>query len=272
VDGDGSVDLTLIGEWMPMMVFLNKGTTFEKMPIEKESESLWFSLKAVDLDNDGDLDFVGGNLGKNSKFKGSLEKPFNIYADDFDNNGTWDMMMSSYEGDKNYPVRGRDCSSEQMPFITDSFPTFKAYAIAEIAEICGPKIDTALHLTARGFYTSLFLNDGKGKFTMQKLPNEAQFSPTKDILAEDVNGDGHIDLVLVGNMYDTEVETVRYDAGRGTVLLGNGKGDFSPMQPMESGFFAWDNVKQIRKIKIGEKEVYLLAVNNGKLMAFEKKK
>jgi hypothetical protein len=272
VDGDGLVDLTLIGEWMPMMVFLNKGTTFEKMPIEKESESLWFSLKAVDLDNDGDLDFVGGNLGKNSKFKGSLEKPFNIYADDFDNNGTWDMMMSSYEGDKNYPIRGRDCSSEQMPFITDSFPTFKAYAIAEIAEICGPRIDTALHLTARGFYTSLFINDGKGKFTMQKLPNEAQFSPTKDILAEDVNGDGHIDLVLVGNMYDTEVETVRYDAGRGTVLLGNGKGDFSPMQPMESGFFAWDNVKQIRKIKIGNKEVYLLAVNNGKLMAFEKKK
>jgi hypothetical protein len=272
VDGDGLLDLTLIGEWMPMMVFLNKGTTFEKMSIQQESESLWFSLKAVDIDNDGDLDFVGGNLGKNSKFKGSPEKPFNIYADDFDNNGTWDMMMSSYEGDKNYPVRGRDCSSEQMPFITDSFPTFKAYAIAEITEICGPRIDTALHLTARGFYTSLFLNDGKGNFSMQKLPNEAQFSPTKDILAEDVNGDGHIDLILVGNMYDTEVETVRYDAGRGAVLLGNGKGDFSPMQPTESGFFAWDNIKQIRKIKIGKKEVYLLAVNNGKLMAFEKKK
>ncbi len=270
VNGDGLLDLTLLGEWMPMMTFLNKGQSFEKMPIQQESESLWFSLKAVDLDNDGDLDFVGGNLGKNCKFKGNLEKPFNIYADDFDDNGTWDMMMSSYEGDKNYPVRGRDCSSEQMPFITDSFPTFKAYAIAEITEICGPKIDTALHLTARGFYTSVFLNDGKGQFTMKKLPNEAQFSPTKDILVEDVNKDGHIDLILVGNMYDTEVETVRYDAGRGTVLLGNGKGSFAPLSPVESGFFAWDNVKQIRKIKIGKRQVYLLAVNNGKLMAFEK--
>lgn len=272
VNGDGLLDLTLIGEWMPMMTFINKGKSFEKIPIQKESESLWFSLKGVDLDNDGDLDFVGGNLGKNCKFKGSLDKPFNIYADDFDNNGTWDMMMSSYEGDKNYPVRGRDCSSEQMPFITDSFPTFKAYAIAEITEICGPKIDTALHLTARGFYTSIFLNNGKGNFTMKKLPNEVQFAPTKDILAEDINGDGNLDLVLVGNMYDTEVETVRYDAGRGTVLLGNGKGDYTPLSPIESGFFAWDNVKQIRKIKIGKKEVYLLAVNNGKLMAFEKKK
>lgn len=270
INGDGQLDLTLIGEWMPMITFLNKGTHFEKVTPQIATESLWFSLKAVDLDKDGDIDFVGGNLGKNCKFKGTVDKPFNIYANDFDNNGTWDMMMSSYEGDKNYPVRGRDCSSEQMPFITDSFPTFQAYAIAEISEIVGPKIDTSLHLTARGFYTAVFINDGKGNFTMKKLPNEAQFSPTKDILAEDINKDGNMDLILVGNMYDTEVETVRYDAGRGTVLLGNGKGDFTAMPPVESGFFAWDNVKQIRTIKIGKKQVYLLAVNSGKLMAFEK--
>lgn len=272
VNGDGLLDLTLVGEWMPMLVFINKGDRFEKLPPQKASESLWFSLKAADLDQDGDLDFVGGNLGKNCKFKASFDKPFNIYADDFDNNGTWDMMMSSYEGNKNYPVRGRDCSSEQMPFITDSFPTFQAYAIAEITDICGPKIKESLHLTARGFYTAVFINDGKGNFSMKKLPNEAQFSPTKDILIEDLNGDQHLDLILVGNMYDVEVETVRYDAGRGAVLLGDGSGNFEAIPPTESGFFAWDNVKQIRKIKVGNKEVYLLAVNNGKLMVFEKNK
>lgn len=272
VNGDGLLDLTLVGEWMPMLVFINKGDHFEKLPPQKASESLWFSLKAADLDQDGDLDFVGGNLGKNCKFKASFDKPFNIYADDFDNNGTWDMMMSSYEGNKNYPVRGRDCSSEQMPFITDSFPTFQAYAIAEITDICGPKIKESLHLTARGFYTAVFINDGKGNFSMKKLPNEAQFSPTKDILIEDLNGDQHLDLILVGNMYDVEVETVRYDAGRGAVLLGDGSGNFEAIPPTESGFFAWDNVKQIRKIKVGNKEVYLLAVNNGKLMVFEKNK
>ncbi|BDS12610.1 VCBS repeat-containing protein [Aureispira anguillae] len=270
VNGDGLVDLTLIGEWMPMMTFLNKGNRFEKIPPQKATESLWFSLKAVDIDKDGDLDFIGGNLGKNCKFKASLNKPFNIYADDFDNNGTWDMMMSSYEGNKNYPLRGRDCSSQQMPFITDSFPSFKAYAIAEITDICGPKIDQSLHLTARGFYTSIFLNDGHGNFTMKKLPSEAQFAPTKDILVEDLNKDGNLDLILVGNMYDVEVETVRYDAGRGAVLLGNGKGDFKALPPTKSGLFAWDNVKQIQKIKLGKKNIYLLAVNKGKLMAFEK--
>lgn len=271
VNGDGKTDLTLIGEWTPLMTFINKGDSFEKMPTQEETESLWFSLKAVDVDQDGDLDFVGGNLGKNCKFKASKDKPFNIYADDFDGNGTWDMMMSAYEGDKNFPVRGRDCSSEQMPFITDSFPTFKAFAIAEITEICGPKIDNALHLTARGFYSSVFINDGKGNFTMKKLPNEAQFSPTQDILAEDINQDGNIDLILVGNLYETEVETVRYDAGRGCVLLGDGKGNFEALSPQESGLLAWDNVKGIAPITIGDKKVYLMTVNQGKLLAFERR-
>lgn len=270
VDGDGRLDLTLLGEWMPLQVFLNKGTSFEKMPLQQETEGLWFSLQEVDIDGDGDLDFVGGNIGKNCKFKGSLEKPFNIYGDDFDNNGTWDMMMSSYEGDKNYPVRGRDCSSEQMPTLLDSFPSFQAFAVAEITDICGPKIEEAFHLTARTFYTSFFINDGEGHFTMKKLPSEAQFSPIKDIHVEDLNKDGHLDLILVGNMYDTEVETVRYDAGRGLVMLGEGKGKFKPLSPLESGLFAWDNVKQIRKLTVGKRELYVLAVNQGKLMTFEK--
>ena len=134
--------------------------------IIENSEGWYYEVKADDVDGDGDVDMVVGNLGLNYKYKASIEEPFEVHSYDFDNNGTWDMMMSSYEGDKNYPVRGRDCSSEQMPFITDSFPTFKAYAIAEITEICGPKIDTALHLTARGFYTSIFLNDGKGNFSL----------------------------------------------------------------------------------------------------------
>lgn len=270
VNGDGLLDLTLLGEWMPLQVYLNKGKSFEKQATEPATEGLWFSLKAVDLDGDGDLDFVGGNLGKNSKFKGKLDKPFNIYGDDFDNNGTWDMMMSSYEGDKNYPVRGRDCSSEQMPSLVDSFPSFQAFAVAEITDICGPKIKEALHLTARHFYTSFFINDGQGNFTLKKLPSEAQFSPIKDIHAEDLNQDGHMDLILVGNMYDTEVETVRYDAGRGLVMLGEGEGKFKILSPLESGFFAWENVKQIRKLKVGERELYILAINQGKLMTFEK--
>ncbi len=272
INGDGQDDLTLVGEWMPFQTFLKKDDAFVKQQHQLETEGLWFSLKKADIDQDGDMDFVAGNLGTNCKFKGSLKKPFNIYADDFDNNGTWDMMLSSYEGNKNYPLRGRDCSSAQMPFITDSFPSFKAFAIAEIDEICGPKFDESLHLTVRGFESSVFLNDGKGNFEMRPLPVEAQFSPTLDMHIEDLNKDGHLDLMLVGNMYNTEVETVRYDAGRGAVLMGDGKGNFESIPPHESGFFAWDNCKSIEKITVKGKELYLVGVNNGNMMVFEKTK
>ena len=272
INGDGQDDLTLVGEWMPFQTFLKKDDAFVKQQHQLQTEGLWFSLKKADIDQDGDMDFVAGNLGTNCKFKGSLKKPFNIYADDFDNNGTWDMMLSSYEGNKNYPLRGRDCSSAQMPFITDSFPSFKAFAIAEIDEICGPKFDESLHLTVRGFESSVFLNDGKGNFEMRPLPVEAQFSPTLDMHIEDLNKDGHLDLMLVGNMYNTEVETVRYDAGRGAVLMGDGKGNFESIPPHESGFFAWDNCKSIEKITVKGKELYLVGVNNGNMMVFEKTK
>ncbi len=270
IDGDGQTDLTLVGEWMPLQTFLKKDGKFVKQPHQLQTEGLWFSLKKADIDQDGDMDFVAGNLGTNCKFKASLDKPFNIYADDFDDNGSWDMMLSSYEGDKNYPVRGRDCSSAQMPFITDSFPSFKSFAVAEIDEICGPKFDKSLHLTVRGFQSSVFLNDGKGNFEMRPLPNEAQFSPTLDMHIEDLDKDGHLDLMLVGNIYGTEVETVRYDAGRGAVLMGDGKGNFKSVPPHQSGFFAWENTKSIEKIIVKGKELYLVGVNNGPMLIFEK--
>ena len=142
--------------------------------------------------------------------------------------------------------------------------------MAEIDEICGPKFDKSLHLTARSFESSIFINNGKGVFDMRPLPNEAQFSPTLDMHIEDLNKDGHLDLILVGNMYNTEVETVRYDAGRGTILLGNGQGNFQSIPPHESGFFAWKNTKSIEKIVVKGKELYLVGVNNGKLLVFEK--
>jgi hypothetical protein len=255
---------------MPLQTFLKKDGKFVKQPHQLQTEGLWFSLKKADIDQDGDMDFVAGNLGTNCTFKASLDKPFNIYADDFDDNGSWDMMLSSYEGDKNYPVRGRDCSSAQMPFITDSFPSFKSFAVAEIDEICGPKFDKSLHLTVRGFQSSVFLNDGKGNFEMRPLPNEAQFSPTLDMHIEDLDKDGHLDLMLVGNIYGTEVETVRYDAGRGAVLMGDGKGNFESVPPHQSGFFAWENTKSIEKIIVKGKELYLVGVNNGPMLIFEK--
>jgi len=268
VNGDGKIDLTIVGEWMGFTTFLNKGKSFEKQEVKQETEGLWFSLLATDIDKDGDMDFIAGNLGANSKFKASNEKPFNVYGNDFDSNGSFDIVLSAYEGETNYPVRGRECTSQQMPFITEKCPTYKEFAEADMNDLYGKNLDDALHLTARNLYSSIFINDGKGKFEMKHLPNSAQISPILDMIIEDVNNDGNLDVIAVGNMYGAEVETVRYDAGRGICLLGNGKGDFTALSPNKAGFMAWDNAKALKKIKVGNKYVYLIGINNRKLKAF----
>jgi hypothetical protein len=96
--------------------FINNGKTFTKVETDSTTEGIWFSLASRDIDNDGDIDFVAGNLGANSKFKASIEKPFNIYGNEFDENGSYDLVLSAFEGDKNYPVRGKECSSQQRLF------------------------------------------------------------------------------------------------------------------------------------------------------------
>ena len=172
---------------------LNKLNTSFQQEVKQETEGLWFSLIATDIDKDGDIDFIAGNLGGNSKFKASNEKPFNVYGNDFDSNGSFDIVLSAYEGETNYPVRGRECTSQQMPFITEKCPTYKEFAEADMNDLYGKNLDDALHLTARNLYSSIFINDGKGKFEMKHLPNSAQISPILDMIIEDVNNDGNLD-------------------------------------------------------------------------------
>ncbi len=271
VDNDKDYDLVLVGEWMPLTIFKNENGKFKK-ETKADTEGLWYSLTKADIDNDGDMDLIAGNMGKNAKFKASIEKPFNVYCNDFDENGTYDIVLSSFEGENHYPVRGKECSSQQMPFISEKFPTYKQFAEAKMTDIYGEKLDEALHLQVKDLYSSIFINDGKGKFTQQHLPIQAQVSPINAIIVEDVNKDNILDIVMSGNMYGAEVETVRYDAGRGVVLLGKGNNEFRILQPYESGFFAWANTKAMEKMKIGDNDCYVLTVNNSYPIVFQKLK
>jgi len=261
VNNDKKLDLILVGEWMGFTQFINNGETFSKKEVDVSTEGIWFSLTSGDIDNDGDIDFVAGNLGANSKFKASLEKPFNIYGNDFDENGSFDLVLSAYEGDTNYPVRGKECSSQQIPSLSEKFPSYKSFAESDMKQLYGRKLDEALHLTARHLKSSVFINDGKGNFDMITLPNEAQFSPLMEIFLDDIDGDKNLDIIAAGNLYEAEVETIRYDAGRGVFLLGNGKGNFNAITPEESGFFAWNNVKSMARITLANKKGYILGVN-----------
>ena len=168
------------------------------------------------------------------------------------------------------PVRGRECSSNQMPFILEKFPTYQSFAEASLQNIyTEDKLNAALKLEAKEFENCVLINNN-GKYEPKHLPVEAQLSPLTGVVVMDINNDGNMDIIGAGNNYGAEVETVRYDAGRGVVLLGDGKGGFTPVNLLESGFFAPNDVKDVKLISVGadKKPVLLIANNNSAMQSF----
>ncbi|MBK7410792.1 MAG: VCBS repeat-containing protein [Saprospirales bacterium] len=271
---DARPDLVIVGEWMPVMVFLNENAQFRDASEEMGTADLrgwWQSIAEADIDADGDMDLLVGNVGLNSKFHVSPEKPLKVFGADFDNNGISDVVLSKPYKDQFVPARGRQCSSEQMPFIKEKFPTYNAYAHATLEEVYGKdKLKDALELTATTFASMILTRGGDGKFEAHELPNLAQVSPINAIIPGDYNGDGHTDLLIAGNNFDTEVETPRYDAGTGLFLRGDGKGNFVPVRVYESGFYASGNAKDMVLIRLaGNKgQLILVANNDAPLQAF----
>ena len=248
IDRDGDLDLICVGEWMPITIFENTNGIFKNVT-EKygltETVGWWMSIAAGDFNGDGINDYVIGNIGENNKFHPSKENPLEIYTSDFDENGSLDIVLGKYQQGTCYPVRGRECSSQQMPFITQKFPTYNEFAHADLAAIYGgTKLDSALHFSATEFSSCILLSNPNG-YELQHLPYEAQFGPLNALLIEDFNLDGFLDILGVGNNFGAEIETVRYDAGRGVLLLGDGKGKFKGLSPQESGFFVNSDAKDM---------------------------
>lgn len=264
---DGQMDLIVVGEWMPISFFQNDGGKLKNVTEEygfSDYTGWWYSIEVADLDGDGDEDIIAGNVGLNNKFNPSPKKPLHVYANDFDGTGSFDIVLSKkYKGEL-VPVRGRECSSQQMPFVAEKFPTYNDFAHANLEEIYGEqKLENSLHLQVNDFHSMVFFNEGNQKYTPKNLPNMAQMAPINGIIVTDVNKDGNQDLVVAGNMYHAEVETPRYDAGNGLVMLGDGKGNFNPLNVLESGFFAPKDVKDLALIRLGaNKELGILVANN----------
>jgi hypothetical protein len=246
-DLDGDEDLMVAGEWMPITLLRNDNGSFtdvtDKAGLGKSS-GWWQSMKAADFDQDGDLDIVVGNLGLNSRFKATKDRPFEVFAGDLDNNGTHDMVLAYWQEGKLYPVRDRLTMIEQFPFIKDKFPTFELYAKAQIKDIFSEEVlGKSTHLKVHSFASSYLENKGNGLFDIRNLPNEAQISSINSIISTDVHGDGNLDLIVAGNIYDMEAETVRNDAGIGLYLRGDGRGNFTPFPYTESQLKVGGDVK-----------------------------
>lgn len=274
-DNDNDKDLIVVGEWMPISFFENREGKFVNITdkeFSKNSVGWWWNVVGGDFDNDGDIDYVAGNLGYNYKYQATLEEPFSVYSKDFDANGKNDIVLSYYDVDgKCYPLRGRSCSSQQIPEIKKKFPSYNLFSEATLTDVYDNKdLETSLRYEVRHFGSVYIENKGNGKFEMKNLPDLAQISTLFGILPFDYNGDGNLDLLLSGNFHHAEIETPRADASVGLLALGDGKGNFNPVPTNESGFFANDDAKGLAFIQTGPLQLNALVINNNsKAQVFE---
>ena len=273
LNGDGIVELVLLGEWTSMNIleFDEKGMKLATdFSIEAPNLGWWNCIELADVDNDGDLDLIVGNVGLNNKFSPSETRPLHVFASDFDGNGTNDIVLAKTKNDELLPVRGRECSSQQMPFIAQKFSTYEAFAKAKLSDVFSPQaLEEALHLQMNQAKSGVFLNES-GEFTFLPFPNEAQLSPIKSMLCRDVNADGFVDLIFIGNQFNTEVETVRYDAGIGGVLMGDGSGKFVFVDEAKSGLMVPGDAKDLVEIPWGDRKLLIATSNNSFLKLFER--
>ena len=273
VDGDKDEDMIIAGEWMPLKVFINESGKFKEKKDafgSLKTEGWWNCLASGDFDSDGDIDFVAGNHGLNSRFKATPEKPVSMYVNDFDLNGTAEQIICVYDGDKSYPLALKHDLTRQIPGLEQKYPKYEMYKDQQITDIFTPEqLKNSIHIDAFVMETCVFLNDGTGHFSMKPLPVEAQFSPVYAAEAGDFNGDGYSDLLLGGNLFNVKPEVGRYDASYGSFLAGDGKGGFRSIPARESGFRLEGEIRDIMEITTSGGRLIVVAKSNDPLQVFK---
>ena len=283
-DNDGWSDLIIAGEWMPITFLKNDKGVFKNISTStgiNNEIGWWNTIVAGDFDNDGDIDYVAGNMGQNSFYRASDKYPVSIYAKDFDNNGSYDAFPTLWlpasqtdQNKKEFPAQTRDDIVKQMIGMRSKFQNYKSYATAGIDQLfTKEQLKDALILKANNFKSCYLRNDGNNKFTLYPLPAQAQFSVLNGMIADDFDGDGNLDVLINGNDYGTEVSVGRYDALNGLLLKGDGKGGFRPQSILESGIYIPGNGKALVNLRSSDGK-YLVAAsqNRGPLKVFELKK
>ena len=272
-DNDGWTDLLIAGEFMPLRFFHNENGKLKERSNDTgltHTSGWWNTLLGADFDKDGDIDYVAGNLGLNSRFKASPQKPLCIYANDYDKNGRIDPVMCYFIQGENHLAHSRDEIIQQISAMRGRFKTYKQYSEATFEKSFLPaELAAAYVVRSERFESSYLENLGQGRFALRALPVEAQLSPVYGIVANDYDQDGHLDLLMAGNSYAAEVSGGRYDASVGLFLKGDGKGGWQPLEISQSGFIADGDVKSLTRIHVGQAgELVLAGSNAGLLKAF----
>ncbi len=277
VDNDNDTDLILIGEWMPITIFNNTNGKFLLQPNPVSNLNGWFnSITTADLDNDGDMDYVVGNYGNNSFYQASRNHPIRIYAKDFDENESFDAIMSIWLPSKNnllkneYPAASRDELIKEMTFMKGRFAKYDDYANIEMKALFTKKelvgsVSKELSLMNTGWL------ENKGNFEMEwhNLPPQAQWSSIFGTTINDFNADGFLDISMVGNDYGMAPYLGRSDALNGLILNGDGKGNFVPLSILESGFYVPNDGKALIECVVNNRLQLIASQNQGQLKVFQ---
>lgn len=274
IDHDKDLDLVTVGDYLPVTVFKNENGFLAKQQKNglDMSNGWWRSITAGDFDNDGDVDFVVGNFGANSRFRASEKEPVTMYFKDFDKNGTPEQILCRYNEGVSYPMVLRHDLVSQIPSLKKKYLKYSSYALQKVDDIfTKDELKDALFWKAYHMESVVLINDGKGNFTMNVLPAEAQYSPIYGLLVDDFDGDGNLDILAAGNFFEARPEIGRTDANYGLMLKGDGKGGFTSVLSKDSGFRVSGEVRKLLMIKEGKKKLVLAARNNEALQVFRVK-
>jgi hypothetical protein len=261
VNGDAVADLVIVGDWLPLSVFINRDGKLQNETLsyfDKSYSGWWNTLQVADVNKDGTLDILAGNMGTNTQFKVSDTEPVELFYDDFDQNGSVDPLLTYFIQGKSYPNLTRDELLGQLSKLRPKFNSYKSYADATLADILTEdEIKKSRKLRANTMETRLFLGTQQGKFEIAGLPIQAQYAPVNEIIIADFNQDGDTDVLLFGNNYYFKLRLGKFDANYGTLLLGDGKGHFEYVDQNRSGLDVRGAVKSAVRID----DLLLLGIN-----------
>ena len=271
-DGDGQQDLLVIGEWMAPRVFNN-----QKGRLEDRSEASgllnyagwWNCLQAGDFNEDGKIDFIAGNHGLNSRFRASTNEPIAMHINDFDQNGTVEQIISTFIEGKSYPMVLRHDLVAQIPSLKKKYLKYENFKGQDIQDIFSPQqMERAVKVEVNWLSSAIWINRGNGSFEVRALPVAAQFAPMFGIAVDDFDSDGHSDVLMAGNLYKVKPEVGRYDADYGLLLRGDGRGGFTALRALESGFRTDGEMRDLVLVRNGKQRIVLAACNDGRIQGF----